>query len=272
MRSLIAYTLLALVYVPFGVPGTFAVTPGNRVPITSIPDALLGRADVGERFCYDARCIVLATNPGHLSRLRALSLAGIISAEPLPNARKLFFPGVTYDLLTSSYDPKDFPGRDEYSDSAKVIGVVHFKSYAEDAWLEWLKKQGLTILEPIPEMGQYVFGDRSALRACSALSFVDGVLELPSGLKRWHLEEGEDPWTTEFIIVDLPITESRAKLAVVNELGALPPVSYRLAGMVAYDATISFELARRLSTYGETFWVSRTYRKQSELGSGPVLR
>lgn len=261
MKTMIAGVLLATAFAKGAGAETYVVRPGNRVPDSADPDVLLGRGDVGERFCDPLSCVVRTANGSQVLRLRRLATEGTIHLTWIEDASTVYLGIAAYDFASETYTPQ-FPGQDEMCPAPNVVAVIHFKSYGEQAWLRTLSKLGFITMVPLRQMSWLVWGPREALQSALALPFVDGVLELPAGLKRSgvdKLESADDggPAPSSVAVVDLDLANSPAKAAIVAIRGFLPTENYRVSGIVSYSLLLDAEAARAFSRLGDVVRVSR---------------
>lgn len=242
---------------------TFVVRahPTSATMSLKLPEELLGKADVGERFCRALHCVVLATSPARIAALRDLEARRVIELEPVPDAHLVFLRSSTYDSRAKSFSV-DFPGRTDIGPAGDMSQfIVIFKAFPDEAWVKAIQDTGMTPLESLQTMAYHFYGPRDAAnRLSDRFSFVYSVLEVPAGLKRVNLDsradgDTDDPGVTSVLVV------AAARDVVLRALESAhdrPPVrSYRTGTLEAYSTVLSRNNAIILSQLPEVVSISR---------------
>ncbi len=238
--------------------GTFLVRPGLAVPTSASPAALLGAFDLGERYCDPQRCLVITSRWDQENRLRRLAGANTITLTEITDKFVVHLFDIDYDFATRSFS-EAFAGDSELSPDPEVLGIVLFRSYPDERWLSTVRQHGLRGLHALGHFARYVYGSRAALEALPRdLTFVEGVLEVPLGIKRRPLHPLEKDGLTLVVLVDLDV--SPAKAAIHEILGYVPTPVFDLGGLVGYQMSLSADQRTLLSLFGETYGLYSTLR------------
>lgn len=238
---------------------TFIVRPPPTSRSTA--QASIGPALVGERYCTEVRCIVVADTTAQIATLKLLESKGLVTLQEFPEARKVFFGNATWDGETQTFD-RDFPGKTELaSNSPESLFAVVFKSFPQGEWLTALHSAGFIITEPLPTMAYLIYGDRLALQKFATKApYIYRVVELPAGLRRTNLDtylpaDGDQPASTLIALVN--VSSSPVKKMLVSARGAEPPLEYVMNGIAAYSAVLDRTTALYVSRFPEVVEVSR---------------
>jgi len=74
-------------------PGSFVVRPGPKAAaagnMAESANIIAGQV-VGESFCNALQCVVFTSTAGQVAALTALQSGGLLTLEPLPDARKIW--------------------------------------------------------------------------------------------------------------------------------------------------------------------------------------
>ncbi|MDL2716662.1 MAG: hypothetical protein PT977_02820 [Acidobacteriota bacterium] len=247
---------------------TYAVHPSGSAPSGVAIQTLLGETDVGEKYCNDARCIVLADSTVQLANLNDIVAQGFLYAEPLPLARKVLFSRATWDADARTWD-HDFPGMNEVPAGPDATFVVVFKSFLEYEWVARLQYEGFTVCEPLPLMAYLVYGRRDRLLAfASSAPHIRGVLELPAGIKRFGIDTlppGDNGSSRSTLVAIVNISGSEVKRRMrERHSGSLPPLGYQLGNINAYEERLTRDEALEWSRLPEIVTITRNNE-----GGGP---
>ncbi len=250
---------LALSAFPAGAE-TWAVRSAANGGMDAVAPILADRA-VGQTFCTDTHCIVQTRTPEERAALVGLVSGRLVVLEELPDARRLFFQKATYDSGLAKFD-KTFPGQDEV-DRTGPIGqfAVIFRSHPTEEWLKEIERAGLIPVEPIPAMGYLVYGPREPLRRLAGVSpWIEAVVDIPAGLKRFRLDEAapEDDGeaiSTSVAVVEVP--DSFAMRLLDEATSGRYAQAMRMGALLTYSARLTRAQATVLSSLPEVVSVHR---------------
>lgn len=247
--------------------GTFVVRSGPRAPAAgtvAAPANIIAGQAVGEPFCNALQCVVFTSTAAQVAALTALQSAGLLTLEPLPDARKVYFAKARYDADAAAFEA-DFPGRTETNPLfANALFAVVFKAWPERDWISALEQAGLYPVAPMQSMAWLFYGPRAAITDLpKQFAYIYGATDLPAGLKRFNLdtrEEGDDDgpqWT--YVHVVAASTDTIARL-LLSSSGSEPGVIDRTPTVISYSTPLTRQEAIDLASFPEVLSVRRMSR------------
>ncbi len=247
--------------------GTFVVRSGPKATVARVApapaDIIAGQA-VGEQFCNALQCVVFTSAPAQIAALTSLQSQGLVTLEPLPDARKIYFAKSLYDADTDAFEA-DFPGRTETTPLlSNALFAVVFKAWPERAWIDALEKAGLQPVAPMQSMAWLLYGPRSAISQLpKRFSTIYKTTDLPAGLKRFNLdtrEAGDDDgpqWT--YVHVVAAASETVAGL-LRTQGGTEPGIIDRTPTVISYTSLLTRQEAIDFASFPEVLSVRRMSR------------